>query len=50
MAYQDIQNDIVPPLIENEHRDNYLKAINDKGDLCEFIDGSIINNLELIGL
>ena len=29
MASQAIQNNIVPPLIENEHRDDYLKAIND---------------------
>jgi Fic family protein len=50
MAYQAIQNDIVPPLIENEHRDDYLKAINDKDELCEFLDGGIVNSLELIGL
>eukprot|EP01000_Liburna_glaciale_P002147 NODE_15666_length_161_cov_13.169643_g14506_i0.p1 GENE.NODE_15666_length_161_cov_13.169643_g14506_i0~~NODE_15666_length_161_cov_13.169643_g14506_i0.p1 ORF type:complete len:52 (-),score=41.42 NODE_15666_length_161_cov_13.169643_g14506_i0:4-135(-) len=31
-----------PPLIENEHRDDYLKAINDKDDLCVFLDESII--------
>jgi len=50
MAYQAIQNDIVPPLIENEHRDDYLKAINDKDELCEFLDGGIANSLGLIGL
>jgi len=26
MAFQAIQNNIVPPLIENEHRSEYLKA------------------------
>ena len=50
MAYQAIQNNIVPPLIENEHRDDYLKAINDKDDLCVFLDESINKSLELIEL
>jgi Fic family protein len=50
MAYQAIQNNIVPPLIENEHRDDYLKAINDKDDLCKFLDESIKKSLELIEL
>lgn len=50
MAYQAIQNNIVPPLIENEHRDDYLKAINDKNDLCVFLDESIKKSLELIEL
>jgi Fic family protein len=50
MAYQAIQNNIVPPLIENEHRDDYLKAINDKDDLCVFLDESIKKSLELIEL
>ena len=27
MAYQAIQNNIVPPLIQNENRDDYLQAI-----------------------
>jgi Fic family protein len=40
MAYQAIQNNIIPPLIENEHRD----------DLCKFLDESIENSLKLIGL
>ena len=48
MAYQAIQNNIVPPLIENESRDEYLKAINDKGDLYEFLKESINKSLELI--
>ena len=50
MAYQAIQNNIIPPLIENEHRDEYLKAINDKDDLCEFLNKSIKKSLELIEL
>ncbi len=50
MAYQAIQNNIVPPLIENEHRDKYLKAINDKDDLCEFLNKGIFKSLALIDL
>lgn len=50
MAYQAIQNNIVPPLIENEHRDDYLKAINNKDDLCKFLDKSITKSLKLIDL
>ena len=50
MAYQAIQNNIIPPLIENEHRDDYLKAINDKDNLCVFLDQSIKKSLELIDL
>jgi len=48
MAYQAIQNNIVPPLIKNESRDEYLKAINDKNDLYEFLKNSIDKSLELI--
>jgi Fic family protein len=40
MAYQAIQNNIIPPLIKNEHKD----------DLCEFLYESIQNSLELIEL
>jgi Fic family protein len=49
MAYQAIQNNIVPPLIKNENRDEYLKAINNKDDLLEFLEESIKKSLELIG-
>ena len=48
MAFQSIQNNIVPPLIENEHRKEYLEAINDKNRLFRFIDDSIQNSLDLI--
>ena len=48
MAFQAIQNNIVPPLIENEHRSEYLKAINDKDELFKFIDGSIQNSMDLL--
>jgi Fic family protein len=50
MAYQAIQNNIIPPLIENEYRDNYLTAINDKDNLYKFLDESITNSLKLINL
>ncbi len=48
MAFQAIQNNIVPPLIENEHRNEYLKAINDKDELFKFIDESIKNSMNLL--
>jgi len=48
MAFQAIQNNIVPPLIENEHRSEYLQAINDKTELFKFIDESIQNSMELL--
>jgi Fic family protein len=48
MAYQAIQNSIIPPLIQNEHRDDYLKAINNKDDLCTFLNKSIKNSLQLL--
>ena len=48
MAYQAIQNNIVPPLIKNESRDEYLKAINNRDDLLEFLEKSIKKSLELI--
>lgn len=50
MAYQSIQNNIIPPLIENEYRDEYLKAINDKDSLSDFLNKSITKSLELIYL
>jgi len=49
MAFQAIQNNIIPPLIENEHREDYLKALNDKNNLCAFLDESIKNSLNLLG-
>ncbi|SFV59232.1 Fic family protein [hydrothermal vent metagenome] len=48
MAYQAIQNNIVPPLIKNESRDEYLKTINNKDDLHKFLKESIGKSLELI--
>ena len=48
MAFQAIQNNIVPPLIENEHRDEYLTAINDKDNLFKFIDESIQSSMALL--
>jgi len=48
MTYQAIQNNIVPPLIKNESRDEYLKAIHNKDDLYKFLKESINKSLELI--
>ena len=49
MAYQAIQNNIVPPLIKNDDRERYLEAINDKTALYAFLDESIEKSLALIG-
>jgi Fic family protein len=48
MAFQAIQNNIVPPLIKNEQRDVYLKAINNKNALFDFINKSIQNSIALL--
>jgi len=48
MAYQAIQNNIIPPLIKNESRDEYLKAINDKDDLYQFLQENTNKSLEFI--
>jgi Fic family protein len=48
MAYQAIQNDTVPPLIENEHRSTYLEVINDKNKMEPFLQECIDKSLELI--
>jgi len=50
MAFQAIQNNIIPPLIKNEHRDEYLTVINDKESLSIFLKDSIENSLRLIDL
>ena len=48
LAHQAIQNDLVPPLIENEHRDEYLKVINDKDKLCKFLEKGIDKSLSFV--
>ena len=48
MAYQAIQNNIIPPLIENSQRKEYLDALNDKEKLYKFLQKSIKNSIELI--
>lgn len=48
MAYQSIQNNIIPPLIEDKNRDEYLKAINDKENLSSFLEKCIEGSLKLI--
>ncbi len=47
MAYQAIQNDFIPPLIENEKRNRYLDSLNDKNSLHSFLEKSIKMSLEL---
>ena len=48
MAYQAIQNNIVPPLIKNNDREKYLDAINDKNALYTFLDECVEKSLALI--
>jgi Fic family protein len=48
MVYQAIQNDFVPPLIENDSRDEYLSALSSKNDLFVFLQKSISRSLDLI--
>lgn len=48
IAYQAIQNNIIPPLIENSQREEYLDALNDKEKLYKFLQKSINNSIELI--
>ena len=50
MAFQAIQNNFIPPLIINEHRNDYLDALNDKNLLPDFLIDSILKSLELIKL
>lgn len=41
MAFQSIQNDIIPPLIEITQRNNYLLSLNNKEDLSDFLKKAI---------
>jgi len=50
MAFQAIQNNIVPPLIENNDRDRYLNALNNEDELYEFLQYCIGKSLELISV
>ena len=48
MAYQAIQNNCVPPLIENDDRERYLDVINDENALYHFLEEGIGKSLALI--
>ncbi|CAM5186701.1 hypothetical protein OURE66S_01245 [Oligella ureolytica] len=37
ITYQSIQNDLIPPLIENEHRQDYLSSLNEPKNLEKFL-------------
>ncbi len=47
IAYQAIQNDIIPPLILNEDRREYLDALNDVDDLASFLEKGSEKSLRL---
>jgi Fic family protein len=48
MAHQAIANDFIPPLIENDHRREYLDALADAVELEKFLEKSIEKSLEVL--
>jgi len=44
MAFQYIQNDLIPPLILNETRQEYLKTLNNKSFLADFLKQSSLES------
>lgn len=49
-TYQAIKNDIIPPLILNENRKDYLDSLGDANKLEIFLIDAIQNSVNLIGL
>jgi len=49
MAFQYIQNDLIPPLILNDNRTEYLQSLMDIKVLVEFLDQAQQESLKLIG-
>lgn len=48
IAYQAFENDLIPPLIRNEHRDDYLAALSEPSKLADFLIEAESRSLELI--
>lgn len=48
MTYQAIKNNLIPPLILNDNRLDYLDALADAKQLKRFLDESIQNSLDLV--
>jgi Fic family protein len=48
MAHQAIANDFIPPLIENDHRREYLDALADAVELEKFLEMSIGKSMSLL--
>jgi Fic family protein len=48
IAYQAIKNDLIPPLILNEHRRDYMESLSDAKILCAFLETSIKDSHNLI--
>ena len=48
IAYQAIQNDIIPPLIRNEDRKEYLNALSDVKRLALLLKRGIENSVKLV--
>jgi Fic family protein len=49
MTYQAIKNNYLPPLITNEHREDYLISLNSVDEHTKFIESAIGETVELIG-
>lgn len=49
MTYQAIKNNYLPPLITNDHREEYLKSLNNVDEHAQFIESAIKETMELIG-
>ncbi|MBK2125670.1 Fic family protein [Fangia hongkongensis] len=48
MAYQAIKNNYLPPLITNDHREEYLTSLNNVDEHAQFIESAIGETMELV--
>lgn len=48
MTYQAIKNNYLPPLITNDHRQEYLTSINNINEHTQFIESAIKETMELV--
>ena len=48
MTRQFIQNDLIPPLIKNDFRKEYLEAMNDEKKLSNFLELAQVESYKII--
>ena len=48
MTYQAIKNNYSPPLITNDHREEYLTSLNDVNTHAQFIESAIKETMDLV--